>query len=88
MEIEELLEQIEITEAELEEQKEAKLKYEQDESEGFDHAFDLNRVSRTITRIENTLDSLRDRLKAKQAQADLNVFYIGLRSKGLDKSIV
>lgn len=65
MGIEELLEQIELAEAELEEQKEMKLKYEMDECEGFDRTRDIANVRRKFMRIEATLVDLRDRLKTE-----------------------
>jgi hypothetical protein len=63
MEIEKLLEQIEIAEAELEEQKETKLQYERDEAEGGDWADELTEIRVDIMGTERNLRNLRDRLK-------------------------
>ncbi len=60
MKIEELLEQIEIAEAELEEQTEMKLKYEQDECEGGDWADELVEIRVDIMGTERNLANLRD----------------------------
>lgn len=65
MEIDELLEQIELAEAELEEQKETKLKYERDEAEGGDWADELAEIRVDIMGTERNLKWLRDRLKTE-----------------------
>lgn len=71
MEIEELLEQIEIAEAELEEQKEAKLKYEQDEAEGGDWADELAEIRVDIMATERNLRDLRDRAMRCAKEIDI-----------------